>query len=86
MKDDSPHWHRIEPALDRLLTAPPAERAQLLEQLAGHDPELHRELSSLLSAHLAAGTFLDQPAMSLVDPPDLDGRITPDRCQPFPVR
>ncbi len=72
MKDDSPHWHRIEPALDRLLTAPPAERAQLLEQLAGHDPELHRELSSLLSAHLAAGTFLDQPAMSLVDPPDLD--------------
>ena len=78
MTGESTHWHRVEPLLDRLLAAMPSERAQLLDVLAGSDSDLHFELSSLMAAHLAAGDFLEQPAISLVDLDNHDADTTRD--------
>lgn len=70
MRKDSAHWHRIEPLLDRLFSAAPHERARLIEELAGTDDEIRRELASLLAAHVASGEFLERPAI-LLAPPDV---------------
>src|SRR5262245_13894145 len=40
---------------------PPEQRADYLDQACGDDPELRREVESLLRAHDASGSFLQEP-------------------------
>src|SRR5574342_170554 len=47
------------------LDLPATERAAFLDRECTGDAELRREVESLLAAHTAAGTFLDQPAREL---------------------
>lgn len=55
-------WQEISDVLDEVLRLPETERAAFLTGLAAKDPELHREVESLLESHREAETdFLKTP-------------------------
>jgi len=41
----------------------PVERAAYLDRACGDDPELRRQVASLIEAHERTGAFLDVPAL-----------------------
>jgi len=47
------------------LSVPAGERPAFLRDACGHDDELRSEVESLLTAHAAAGTFVERPAMEV---------------------
>jgi eukaryotic-like serine/threonine-protein kinase len=61
-------WGAIEAALEAALQTRSEERPALLERLCGHDPELRREVESLLAAHAEAEGFLATSAESFAAP------------------
>jgi eukaryotic-like serine/threonine-protein kinase len=57
-------WEQVSDALDKALHVSPAQRQDYLAEIAHRDPELHRELESLLASHQQAGAeFLNTPAL-----------------------
>ena len=62
---DPERWRRIDDLLQAALDHPPAERAEFLLEACKGDEALEREVSSLLASHLAAGRFLESPAMDV---------------------
>ena len=58
-------WHEIKDKLDAVLSLAPEQRAAYLDQASAADPELRRELESLLASHEQAGTgFSERPRFS----------------------
>ncbi len=55
-------WRQINQVFHDALAREGAERAAFLREAAGGDPDLLREVESLLASHSKAGTFLDVPA------------------------
>jgi non-specific serine/threonine protein kinase/serine/threonine-protein kinase len=56
------HWGSVKEKLQAALDLEPEKRRAYLDEAAGSDPELRRELESLLVAHEKAGTdFLNTP-------------------------
>jgi serine/threonine protein kinase/tetratricopeptide (TPR) repeat protein len=56
-------WQQVSEALDKLLRFSATQRLDYLAEVARGDPELHRELESLLASHEAVGAeFLNTPA------------------------
>lgn len=55
-------WHEIEPIVDRLLRAPPEERAALLDENCGDDAELQAAVEAVLEANRQADALLARPA------------------------
>src|SRR5260370_42677908 len=56
-------WQQVSEALDKLLHFSTTRRLDYLAEVARGDPELHRELESLLASHEEAGAeFLNLPA------------------------
>lgn len=53
---------------ERALEAPRAQRAGFIDKVAGNDPALREELSSLLAAHESAADYFDDLAEQLVSP------------------
>ena len=49
-------WQEVADTLYRLLTTPAPERSLRLSEIANQDPELHKEVLSLLSSYEQAGT------------------------------
>lgn len=64
MNDPRSRWARIEAALDQLLDLPETARAAALARVAGNDPELHRQLESLLAQVGGESPLLDRPAFT----------------------
>jgi serine/threonine protein kinase/tetratricopeptide (TPR) repeat protein len=64
-------WDDIKKRLDAVLELDPARRSAYLDEIAGADPEMYRELESLLASHEQAGTdFLNPPSLqALPDQP-----------------
>jgi eukaryotic-like serine/threonine-protein kinase len=63
-------WQQVTDTLNKVLDLPAFERATCLSEIAACDPELYREVASLLDAHDNAGAeFLSMPAMQSL--PDL---------------
>jgi len=60
-------WKTIRDVFDRALEHPPDSRAAFLDDVGANDPELRREVASLLEAHAATGP-LDLLAKELVGP------------------
>ena len=60
---DRARWQQIEAVLDEVLDTPAHGRAALLAERTAGDPELRREVESLLAAHGEAGSFLETPAV-----------------------
>ena len=52
-------WKQIEAVLELALDLPVEERPVFLDQTCGGDKELRDEVESLLKAHAAAGSFID---------------------------
>ena len=56
-------WQQVSETLDRVLHLSTTQRLNYLAQIADNDPNLHREVESLLVSHQAAGAeFLNVPA------------------------
>ncbi len=60
-------WKTIRDVFDRALEHPPDSRSAFLDDVGSNDPELRREVASLLEAHAATGP-LDLLADELVGP------------------
>ena len=70
-------WQRIKQLLDQALALDPSQRASFLDRSCDGDPQLRRELDSLLVSHNLAGTnFLNAP------PPDLETVALPSPSSP----
>jgi hypothetical protein len=70
-------WQQVKHALDSVLGLQSADRSPYLKELSSSDPELHREVESLLRSHEQVdSSFLRAPALALL--PDFEG--------PQPVR
>ena len=73
-------WQRINQLYYAALEVEEKERTAFLEQHCSGDPELRREVESLLAMHQEAGGFLNRPAVEAVakalqdEPPSLVGR------------
>jgi eukaryotic-like serine/threonine-protein kinase len=57
----SDRWGRVEAVLHEALSRPPQERAAYLDEACADDPEVRREVSSLLAQESGAQSFLDEP-------------------------
>ena len=55
-------WRQIEDICWNVLNRPLHERASILEEGCAADPELRREVESLLATQSAVPTFLETPA------------------------
>ena len=61
-------WRRVDAILQAALECEPARRDTFVADACGGDPELQREVASLLAAHDAAGDhFLERPPASVLD-------------------
>ena len=64
---NSERWHQVKHALDAVLALQSDERPPYLEKLSATDPELHREVESLLrSSAQAESSFLRDPAVAVL--------------------
>ncbi len=62
----SEQWQRAKPLLEEAIALDAAERSSFLERMCEGDPELRREVESLLSSSEQVGTmFLKTPAVDL---------------------
>ncbi len=68
-EDSHDRWRRIDALFTEALNRPAEERAAFLDAACQDNPELRREVESLLEAHEAAGDFLADPVARLGAPP-----------------
>ncbi len=61
---DSERWKQVERLYHRVLDSPPDQRAALLGESCAADPDLRREVESLLEAREDAGAFLSSGNLS----------------------
>ena len=52
---NSERWQQVKHVLDSVLALQSAQRPSYLEKLSTTDPELHREVESLLRSYSASG-------------------------------
>ena len=75
----SEHWQQINALLDAVLDLPPGEQQAYLD-VHCPDPELRREVGSLLEAHDEAQGFLEEPAKDFAAPLiPMTNDLSPDR-------
>ncbi len=71
---DAERWQQINAVLDAVLSLQPGEQRAYLDVHCAGDPDLRREVESLLEAHGQARSFLEKPAQdyaaSLIAMPD----------------
>ena len=67
---DADRWKRVEDCYHSALERPFDRRAQFLAQACAHDPELRREVESLLGHEGQADGLLESPAWNHVAPAD----------------
>jgi eukaryotic-like serine/threonine-protein kinase len=64
---NSARWQQVKHALDSVLGLQLAQRSPYLKNLSSSDPELHREVESLLRSHeKAESSFLRDPAVAVL--------------------
>ena len=60
----SPAWTRLQGLFHGALELGPEERAEFVARIESVDPDMAREVRSLLAAHEASSSFLDAPVES----------------------
>jgi len=65
---DTDRWARIQQLFHAILELPPSERAEFLSQACPNDPELGREVESLLAFEGQADGLLESPVWSAIRP------------------
>ena len=58
-------WHTIEELFHAALQHPPQQRSTYLDEVCANDPELRREVESLLNETPAVKEFMERPAGGL---------------------
>ncbi len=77
-------WHEIKDKLDAVLKLAPEQRPAYLDQVSTADPELCRELESLIASHEQAGTdFLNVPPPQAAADPSAPNNLNPDHREPM---
>jgi eukaryotic-like serine/threonine-protein kinase len=72
-------WQQVRQVLDQAIALEAPQRSPYLDKVCANDPELRREVESLLSSHEQAGSvFLRAPAVDLLSRPP-EGMIHPYR-------
>jgi len=66
---DRERWKQVDELLQRTLQAKEDDREDFIHQACNGDPALEQEVSSLLAAHDAAGSFLQNYAPERIDAP-----------------
>ncbi len=61
-------WRQVQWLFDAVLSREPAERPEFLDQATAKDPDLRREVDSLIASLQAASRFIDEPAFELTAP------------------
>jgi eukaryotic-like serine/threonine-protein kinase len=70
-------WQQVREVLDQALALEAGERTPFLEQSCAGDPELRHEVESLLASHHKAGSvFLKNPAVNLLEKPEVAARLS----------
>ena len=59
-------WNRIKELFQAVIDRSPADRDAFLEDACGNDRALKQRVESLLTAHAAAGSFAERPAMDVL--------------------
>ncbi len=72
-------WERIQECFDRLVNLPREQRRQELSKLGDSDPELRREVETLLGSDEQAGDFLEKAVGSAASRAQATGRQRHDR-------
>ncbi|MEX2271797.1 MAG: serine/threonine-protein kinase [Vicinamibacterales bacterium] len=67
---DNARWAEIKALFGEALELTPADRTRLLDARCAADPNLRREVESLLASHDAAGDFIETPASVTLAPED----------------
>lgn len=68
-------WQQVREVMEDAATLDLPERSRYLDSACATDPELRREVESLLRSHDRAGSkFLGTPAFDLCQPPDTNSR------------
>ena len=57
-------WQRVKELVHEAMSLPPAERTRLLARVRESDPDISDEVTSLLSAHDSADSFIETPALA----------------------
>src|SRR5262245_7725672 len=71
---DAARWQRVKEVFQTALDRPSDTRAAFLHDVCGSDLELRREVESLLASQGQANGFLSEPAVSVAEGPDVEGR------------
>jgi TolB-like protein len=58
-------WHQVERLYHQALSQDPANREAFLDEACADDPELRRELASLLAEETEAANFIESPAIDV---------------------
>jgi eukaryotic-like serine/threonine-protein kinase len=64
---DAERWKRVDDLLQAALQVPAERQEEFLRQQCGGDPELLKEVRSLLTSHRKAGSFLESPGLHVAD-------------------
>jgi len=78
---DADRWKQVEDCYHFAQERPPDERARFLAQACAHDPELRREVESLLGHEGQADGLLESPAWDQVTPPDETNTFAPGEAE-----
>jgi serine/threonine protein kinase len=70
-------WRQVREILDKALALDAADQKSYLDQSCASDAELRREVESLLASHQKADSvFLKNPAVNLLEMPELAAKVT----------
>ncbi|HLX86138.1 MAG TPA: protein kinase [Terriglobales bacterium] len=64
---DTERWKQIDDLLQSALQVPTGQQEEFLRRVCGNDADLQREVSSLLSSHHEADSFLEQPLINVAE-------------------
>ncbi|MBX2849326.1 MAG: protein kinase [Acidiferrobacterales bacterium] len=79
IKFDKARWQAIQVILDQILEVPQRERRVLLIELCGPDTDLLNDVKTLIDKEDGALTYLERPALEMVDAETMSPMSTPNR-------
>src|ERR1043166_1371532 len=74
-----PKWDRLQDIYHEALSKPESERAAFVENACAGDPDLLRQVNSLLDASNSTGAILDAPVFEINAPDNLVGQTIGQR-------
>ncbi len=62
---DPVRWRRVKELFFEVLEQPESRRPGLLNEIAGAEPEIKKEVEELLAAHSESKSFIEKPAFEV---------------------